>query len=659
MPINYFLHKTPSMEKPKTNSIAYREYLLITALTLVAVLLRLYELDRPLTGDEGRTFNRYGLLSWKILFLFYDDTNQHSLFSLLSNACMRLWGESEIIFRLPSFLAGVLAVPLIYYLSRTLNNSRAVSFCSSGLLILSSQHLMYSQVGRGYALTVFLALVLILAATKLLQKNSHAFWGGLLVLSGFCMVFTIPSNALFLATAGVYCMTATWLSRKENNGWINKRFISIAISFLILLICIGLYFEGIHTSLMGFLDSWKGHSGSKPSFALYLGISEFLVSPWSPWLYAFIIFGCFGLKSKQSVALFLSIIATPVLVMSVFKIGGFPRTYLHTLPFLLMLAAVGILEVIKYGQKFNPLFGKILPIFLATGMLYISTINLSLYFSKLHAKPSNTSMAEAQQVSAYINENIPLNVLVVLARPDSDILNHYLQNQIQDSALLFILGKKPERIIFINRQDMPPWSHPVSGKLGNLTVPKSSVNQIATIVDTRIYEFDRKIEPLFPSSHDPDYETELIHLFDSSEIKIKKETDRVVLGKHSLKIKNNTGKEFKLEGTTIKHMEIAKEGIYILTIYLRKFTQQSEVFVMDSNTSNSYPTRFAQLLPINKNYQTHANKKDLVADDTNSLWEKTFTLYPLTKGRHDLVEVFNLIHKENYYDGIRSFILFK
>jgi predicted membrane-bound mannosyltransferase len=134
------------MENPKP--INLKEILLITALTLIGALLRIYELDRPSSGDEERTFNRYGLLSWKLLLFLYDDTSQHRLFSVLSNFCLQLLGENEIVFRLPSFLARVLAVPLIYYLSRSLNNSRSVSFCSSCLLIFSQPHLTYSQAGR-------------------------------------------------------------------------------------------------------------------------------------------------------------------------------------------------------------------------------------------------------------------------------------------------------------------------------------------------------------------------------------------------------------------------------------------------------------------------------------------------------------------------------
>jgi hypothetical protein len=644
----------------KQNPINLKEILLITALTLIGTLLLIYELDRPLSGDEGRTFNRYGLLSWKVLLFLYDDTSQHSLFSVLSNLCLQLLGENEIVFRLPSFLAGVLAVPLIYYLSRSLNNSRSVSFCSSCLLILSQPHMTYSQVGRGYSLTVFLALILILACTKLLSKKNYPlFWGPLLVLSGFCMVITLPSNVYFLTTAGVFCFTTLWFNKEENGKWLSKNFISVTISFLVLLIFAGMYLAGIYPLLMGFVDSWKEHSQTKPTLSLFFETTKFLISPWSPWLYTFTIIGYFSLKSKTSVALFTSVFVTPLSLVLFINVGGFPRTFIYILPFILILTALGIFEIIRRGKNFNPLLGRILTTLIIIGVAFPSTQNLILYYEKLRTYSPNTSMAEAQKASSYAQKNIPLSNLIVLSSPDSDVLNHYLQKQIQDSALLFILGKKPERIIFVTRRNQPPWNHSVSGDNGNLTVAQNAVKQIATLGGTHIYELNRTVHPFIPSSNDPDYETKLLNAFDSPDIKIRKEEDRKIMGQQSLLIKNYTGKTVQLKSSSIKHVDIAQEGAFILTFYIRTLTQQSTLFLMNSNTNDSHPLHFARLLPANKNFQTPANNKDLISDKTNNLWEKAFFLYPLSKGRHSLTEVFNLIHNDNYFDGVKSYILTK
>jgi hypothetical protein len=131
------------------------------------------------------------------------------------------------------------------------------------------------------------------------------------------------------------------------------------------------------------------------------------------------------------------------------------------------------------------------------------------------------------------------------------------------------------------------------------------------------------------------------------------------MGQQALLIKNHTGKTVQLKSISIKHVDIVQEGAFILTLYLRTLTQQSIFFLMNSNTNDSHPLHFAGLLPANKNYQTPANNKDLISDETNNLWEKAFFLYPLSKGRHSLTEVFNLTHNNNYFDGVKSYILTK
>lgn len=56
------------------------------------------------------------------------------------------------------------------------------SLLAAALFIFSAPHISYSQDGRGYALTIFLALILTLSAIRLVQ-NIHA-WGVGVVLSG-------------------------------------------------------------------------------------------------------------------------------------------------------------------------------------------------------------------------------------------------------------------------------------------------------------------------------------------------------------------------------------------------------------------------------------------------------------------------------------------
>ncbi len=630
------------------------KYLPIATLTLVAALLRIPWLGRPLMGDEGGTFNKYGLLYWKTILSGYEDTNQHTLFSLLSNFCLRYFGENEIYFRLPSFMAGVVAVPLLYYLSRSLNNSGAISFLASTLLAFSAPHLSYSQEGRGYALTVFLAITLILATTKLLQKKNPPVWGALLVVSGLSMVLTIPSNMFFLVVAGAYCIVAKWLEEKHRP--FDKHFLFIAIVFGVLLILVGVYLGNIYTQLRDFADSWGKSGASKPNLSLLLHIAAYLALPWGSWLYAFFILGWFGSKSKNAIALFTCVFAIPVFLMFVTGIGGFARTYIYLLPFVMILTAVGIEKTFDHVQTFNPLLGKCLLFVVVAGALFESGSHLNQYYSSC-SRITNTPMSEARQVYSFVQTKIPMDQLIVITRPGEDVLNHYLQRRIHDSAMLFFHGKKPDRIIFVSRYDTPPWTYPASGASNALTVPQDAVRQIAAIGDTRIYEFGHNIERLIPADFDPDYATKLFETYDSQPLQIEKTANADTFGKQSLVMRNNTGKVMYVNSNLVKSVDIEKEGTYILLAYLREWTQDSDVLLVDYNKRTAPQVEASYLLPFNKNYQMPADGSCFIVDKNNRIWEMMFALYPIKPGHHDLVETFSLVHQTSYFDGIQSFIV--
>ena len=138
-----------------------QQNLLLGALFLGGMIPRLYTMGSPLAGDEAVTFNHYVHLNFSEILFNYPDSNQHPLFSILSNICLLFFGDHEVAFRLPSLVAGVLAIPLTFYTCCSLGFSRFISFLSSLLLALYVPHIAYSQEGRGYALTVFIALCLI------------------------------------------------------------------------------------------------------------------------------------------------------------------------------------------------------------------------------------------------------------------------------------------------------------------------------------------------------------------------------------------------------------------------------------------------------------------------------------------------------------------
>ena len=117
-------------------------------LVLLAALLRLPTLGSPLLEDEGITFNRYIGLPWNLILLHYSETNQHSLFILIADVCIKLFGKNEIAYRIPSFLAGMFSVVLVYRVSLDWLKSRPTAVTAAVLLSFSTIHVKYSQEGR-------------------------------------------------------------------------------------------------------------------------------------------------------------------------------------------------------------------------------------------------------------------------------------------------------------------------------------------------------------------------------------------------------------------------------------------------------------------------------------------------------------------------------
>ena len=185
-------------------------------LSFFFALLCLPGLSVPLYGDEAKAYLEFVSATPSQLLLQYAGNNQHSLFSILSNASMRIFGEHEVAFRLPVFIAAVISVFLIHRLGQCFGNFRAATFASI-LMIGSAPHLYWALYGRGYALTEMLALVNVFGAILLLEGKSPNRGAWILILSGFALCITLPSNAYFLPACGLAFLFVLWESKNLGN----------------------------------------------------------------------------------------------------------------------------------------------------------------------------------------------------------------------------------------------------------------------------------------------------------------------------------------------------------------------------------------------------------------------------------------------------------
>jgi len=322
-----------------------RELWVILGLLFLAIALRLPTLGSPLFEDEAVYFNEYIDLPWQRMILNYHNSNQHTLFLLLAKFSVWVFGESETVFRLPSFLAGVLSVPLAYQLGLAVKMPWSSALTSAVLMGLSWPHLKYSLVGGGYALTIFLVLLATYSAVRFLD-NSRWMWGSVLVVTGFSITYTLPSNLFFLGGLAVFIVLAGGLELKENRLSIKKMFQS-SIPFLIMFAWIGIYF----------LIIYEGLKHTRDLYPLLLdgpgigSITELLVAPWGFWMYLFFALGAWRLRGRRERILFLAVIMVPIVLTLGTGVVGFARHYIYWLPFVLLLSAYGITELFLQLKK--------------------------------------------------------------------------------------------------------------------------------------------------------------------------------------------------------------------------------------------------------------------------------------------------------------------
>ena len=160
------------------------DWLLVVALTLLALALRLYQLGAflpPMHGDEGEMgllalLARYGPasgLSPQPLPPFSTAFLDHpTLFHYLQVLPLLLFGDTITALRTLSAVVGALCAPLIYLIGR-LGWGRIAGFTAGWLLAVSHLHIHYSRIALNNIETVWF-VILLMALLALLYETTRS-----------------------------------------------------------------------------------------------------------------------------------------------------------------------------------------------------------------------------------------------------------------------------------------------------------------------------------------------------------------------------------------------------------------------------------------------------------------------------------------------------
>jgi uncharacterized membrane protein len=188
----------------------------LLAIFLAGLALRLYALgSESLWWDEVyaiSTMAQPGLL--EIIRLSSTDNNP-PLFYLILHYWMLFAGDSAFSVRLPSALAGALAIPVMYGIGRLLFD-RGAGLLAAFILALSAYNVRYAQEARGYSLMVLLTLLSCYFFVKLVKGSPSRFTSVGYVVSTALLLYAHFYGVFFVAAQILYLI----VSRENLRGWI-------------------------------------------------------------------------------------------------------------------------------------------------------------------------------------------------------------------------------------------------------------------------------------------------------------------------------------------------------------------------------------------------------------------------------------------------------
>lgn len=645
--------------------------IILIFLVIFAALLRLHTLDANINGDEAATFLVHCLYPWRKLLLTYQDTTQHTLFVALARFFMAIFGESETVFRLPSLLAGVLSVPLAYWLGLRLLGSRTAAIIACGLLVLSFPQLSYSQDGRGYSLTAFLALVTMLCAVRLTGDGNRKLWGAILTASGFGLVYLLPSNIHFLVAAAVFFLIATIQNRPRFSI---RALFKDSMPFCFAMSLVLGYFILIYPELRRAVSSYQEYVLTYEKTDILVitpervwDVVEFMVSPWSPGLYVVAAYGWVCLWRDGRLLPFMAIFITPLILIFITKIMGPPRAYIYWLPFVLMSVAVGAERLALVIKSF--LSGKLYVLLftlLGVAMLVNPVMRLVEYYPQ-RLKGENSSMRDARKALEYV-AGIPKNHLVVVPYTDR-VLRHYLDRQVAINMLNVLNGEPLEKIIFLGRADLPPQNIPFAGFSRTKQSPlrEDSFKTAQKFGGLNVYEFRVKIARLLPPAFDPDYEASQ-DFNTHPDMEVHHVALPRIVGEKALVIQKKGRGDGVVPARFSKIVDIENDG-YLLFVYAERYRQSSNAFIIHDEKvpavsaylnyylgvfhSDGKTLEWRQMHP----YFMYLKANESIPTPTNFSWQISFFVTAINKGQHKLVESLNIGSDVSYFDGMQTFIL--
>ena len=271
----------------------------------------------------------------------------------LTAAVLRLLPEHAITLRLPSALAGVLTVPLLFAYGRALGRPRA-GLWAAFLLALLPFHVRYSQEARHYALLLFFSL---LASYWLYRAMSGRRGWPWVAFGAVTAVNLLIHYSAWLLLVAHGLLGAAWLAaaiRRERGAW---RRVAPAVVII-----------GVTVALLGAraMVALRANTGGAMGTTAAAGLGVWLGEVWRAFgmgaagtaaiLSVAVVMGLVSLARRRqwwTLAALLLPVIVPVALIQLFHVTRFalPKYVIFMLPSWLLLAGMGLAAAVDAAQR--------------------------------------------------------------------------------------------------------------------------------------------------------------------------------------------------------------------------------------------------------------------------------------------------------------------
>ncbi|MEP5190085.1 MAG: glycosyltransferase family 39 protein [Marinomonas sp.] len=184
-------------------------HLALAGIIGIGAALRLWDLDRTrLWYDEAVSWSQSSGSLGELIALVAAD-NYPPLHNLLLWLTMPIIGDSETALRLPSAIAGILSIWLVYKLGR-LVFTRNTGLLAAAILAISPFHIWYSTEARVYALFAMTGLAFLIALVRTLQ-GGRLLWP--ILAAAFGALFLYSHIYAAFSMAGIGALLLFWQVR--------------------------------------------------------------------------------------------------------------------------------------------------------------------------------------------------------------------------------------------------------------------------------------------------------------------------------------------------------------------------------------------------------------------------------------------------------------